>query len=131
MKSPNSTSRPGTPSSPTDPPPRERFVRGGGPGGQKINKTSSTVVLTDPATGLSVRCAAHRSLAQNREEARRLLAGKLEARRLDAQRKKRDALEKKRRQNRRRSAAQAARVLDDKKRHSAKKALRRAPSTDD
>ena len=131
MKSPNSTSRPGTPSSPTDPAPRERFVRGGGPGGQKINKTSSTVVLTDPATGLAVRCSSHRSLAQNREEARRLLAEKLEARRLAERLQRQNDREKKRRQNRRRSAAQAARVLDDTKRRSAKKALRRPPRPDD
>ena len=130
MKSPNSTNRPGTPSSPTDPPPRERFIRGGGPGGQKINKTSSTVVLTDPATGLAVRCSVHRSLAQNREEARRILAGKLEARRLADRLRLQNEREKKRRQNRRRSAAQTARMLDDKKRHSAKKALRRAPAPD-
>jgi protein subunit release factor B len=106
-------------------------VRSGGPGGQKINKTSSAVVLTDPATGLTVRCAVHRSLSQNREEARRLLAEKLEARRLAEHMRLQNAREKKRRQTRRRSAAQAARVLDDKKRHSAKKALRRPPRPDD
>ncbi len=34
----------------------EEFVRGSGPGGQKINKTSSTVVLRHVPTGLEVRC---------------------------------------------------------------------------
>ena len=34
----------------------ETFVRGTGAGGQKINKTSSTVVLVHVPTGLEVRC---------------------------------------------------------------------------
>ena len=45
----------------------ERFVRGSGPGGQKINKTSSTVVLVHRPTGLEVRIQRERSQAANRE----------------------------------------------------------------
>ena len=45
----------------------EKFVRGSGPGGQKINKTSSTVWLRHAPTGLEVRCQRERSQAANRE----------------------------------------------------------------
>lgn len=52
----------------------ESFVRGGGAGGQKINKTSSKVVLTHHPTGVTVATQQTRSLAQNRKIARKLLA---------------------------------------------------------
>ncbi|MFM9081896.1 MAG: peptide chain release factor family protein, partial [Opitutaceae bacterium] len=45
----------------------EAFVRGAGPGGQKINKTSSTVWLRHRPTGVEVRCQRERSQAANRE----------------------------------------------------------------
>ena len=58
----------------------ERFVRGAGPGGQKINKTSSTVWLRHRPTGLEVRCQRERSQSANREIAWAELCAKLEAR---------------------------------------------------
>ena len=58
----------------------ERFVRGAGPGGQKINKTSSTVWLRHGPTGIEVRCQRERSQAVNREVAWTELCAKLEAR---------------------------------------------------
>ena len=57
----------------------ERFVRGAGPGGQKINKTSSTVWLRHGPTATEVRCQAERSQAANREKAWEELCNKLEA----------------------------------------------------
>ena len=57
----------------------ERFVRGAGPGGQKINKTSSTVWLRHDATGTEVRCQAQRSQSANRLKAWEDLCEKLEA----------------------------------------------------
>src|ERR1051325_12079038 len=59
----------------------ERFVRGAGPGGQKINKTSSTVWLRHRPTGTEVRCQRARSQALNRLIAWTELAEKLEWRR--------------------------------------------------
>jgi protein subunit release factor B len=56
----------------------ERFVRGSGRGGQKLNKTSSSVWLTHKPTGILVKCGARRSQALNRFLARRRLAEKLE-----------------------------------------------------
>ena len=58
----------------------EKFVRGAGPGGQKINKTSSTVWLRHGPTGVEVRCQRERSQAVNREVAWAELVAKLEAR---------------------------------------------------
>lgn len=58
----------------------ERFVRGAGAGGQKINKTSSTVVLRHLPSGLEVRCQRERSQATNRRLAWLELLGRLGAR---------------------------------------------------
>lgn len=56
----------------------EKFVRGSGRGGQKINKTSSCVQLTHTPSGLAVSVQASRSQARNRVLARRALARKLD-----------------------------------------------------
>jgi hypothetical protein len=56
----------------------ETFVRGSGPGGQKINKTSNRVVLIHEPTQLRVECQDTRSLQQNRKIARKRLAEKLD-----------------------------------------------------
>ena len=56
----------------------ESFVRGSGRGGQKINKTSSCVVLKHLPTGISVKCQKERQRSLNRFLARRLLADKIE-----------------------------------------------------
>ncbi|KAL8771320.1 MAG: hypothetical protein Q9209_003225 [Squamulea sp. 1 TL-2023] len=56
----------------------ESFLKGSGPGGQKINKTSSAVQLKHIPTGMVVKSQATRSRSQNRSIARRLLADKLE-----------------------------------------------------
>jgi hypothetical protein len=58
----------------------ERFVRGTGPGGQKINKTSSTVWLRHGPTGVEVRCQRERSQADNRAVAWAELADRVEKR---------------------------------------------------
>ncbi|KAI0540044.1 RF-1 domain-containing protein [Xylaria digitata] len=64
------------------PPPEEEieesFLKGSGPGGQKINKTNSAVQLKHIPTGFVVKCQATRSRSQNRIIARQLLADKLD-----------------------------------------------------
>ena len=56
----------------------ESFVRSSGPGGQKVNKSSSCVYLVHIPTGLAVKCQRERSQSLNRFLARRLLLDKIE-----------------------------------------------------
>ena len=55
----------------------ESFILGGGPGGQKTNKTSSVVRLAHEPSGLQIRCGQTRSRETNRWLARRMLAEKI------------------------------------------------------
>eukprot|EP00986_Skeletonema_menzelii_P019899 scaffold29533_cov166-Skeletonema_menzelii.AAC.4 len=57
----------------------EKFVKGSGNGGQKVNKTSNRVILVHTPTGLRVECQDTRSLQQNRKIARKRLRLKLDA----------------------------------------------------
>lgn len=56
----------------------ENLVRGSGPGGQSVNKSSNCVVLRHMPTGIIVKCHKHRMASWNRKEARRLLIDKLD-----------------------------------------------------
>ncbi|KAK7966721.1 uncharacterized protein PG986_000998 [Apiospora aurea] len=56
----------------------ESFLKGSGPGGQKINKTNSAVQLKHLPTGIVVKCQETRSRSQNRLIARQLLANRLD-----------------------------------------------------
>lgn len=103
----------------------ERFVKGSGAGGQKVNKTSSCVWLLHRPTGIEVKCQKDRSQAMNRFHARRELCEKLEEKLRGAASARRQEAEKIRRQKRRRSRRQKARMLDDKRKHGEKKSARR------
>src|SRR3954462_6604701 len=107
----------------------ERFVRGAGPGGQKINKTSSTVWLQHRPTGIEVRCQRERSQAANREVAWAELCTKLEARARAATAAVVDAREAERRRNRQKSYGQKQRMIETKK-HRAKHKSRRGRVSD-
>lgn len=102
----------------------ERFVRGAGPGGQKINKTSSTVWLRHRPTGVEVRCQRERSQSANREIAWQELCEKLEARARGAAAAAIDAREVERRRTRQKSRGQKARMIEAKKHRSKHKAKR-------
>lgn len=56
----------------------EKFVRGSGAGGQKVNKTSNRVVLLHVPSNIRVECQETRSLQQNRKIARKRLRLKLD-----------------------------------------------------
>lgn len=60
----------------------EHFVTSGGPGGQKVNKTSTCVVLRHVPTGLEVKMQKARSQSLNRFYARRRLCELIETQRL-------------------------------------------------
>ena len=57
----------------------EQFIRASGPGGQKVNKTSSAVYLKHLPSAIEVKAQKDRSQALNRFLAWRLLADRLEA----------------------------------------------------
>jgi protein subunit release factor B len=109
----------------------ESFLRGSGHGGQKVNKTSSTVRLRHLPTGIEVRCQEERSLAQNRAIARSLLCDKLEARLTAMRQGQSAAIAKKRRQQAKRSRATKAEMAREKRQRSLTKSLRRKPAGDD
>lgn len=102
----------------------EKFVRGTGPGGQKINKTSSTVWLRHGPTGVEVRCQRERSQAVNRAVAWGELCAKLEARKRAAKAEVIDAREEERRRTRQKSRGQKVRMIQTKKHRAGHKAKR-------
>ena len=103
---------------------RETFVRSSGPGGQKVNKTSSCVQLVHIPTGLSVKCQRERSQAINRFLARRLLLDRIEKLQKGIVEAEKDRAEKIRRQKRKRSKRAKEKMLEGKHRQSEKKGLR-------
>ena len=102
----------------------ETFVRSGGAGGQKVNKSSSCVMLLHRPTGLRVKSQTTRHQAMNRFLARRLLLDKIERIQKSGVEAERARIEKVRRQKRKRSRRVTERILADKARHSEKKRLR-------
>lgn len=109
----------------------EKFILGTGPGGQKINKTSSCVYLRHLPSGIEVKCQAGRSRAHNRFLARRALCDRLDEIRLGRESARRQAIEKVRRQKRRRSRRSKQQSVADKRLLSRKKSLRRRPGAGD
>ncbi|MDE3055915.1 MAG: peptide chain release factor-like protein [Verrucomicrobiota bacterium] len=107
----------------------ERFILGSGHGGQKINKTSSSVYLKHIPTGIEVKCQSGRSQALNRYLARVLLCDKLEEVLLQKKSKAQQEREKIRRQKRRRSRKQKEKMLKEKKLRGQLKELRKLPAT--
>lgn len=109
----------------------ESFVRSSGPGGQKVNKTSTCVQLTHLPTGLTVKCQRERSQSLNRHLARRLLLNKIEERQKGFVAVEKEKAEKIRRQKRKRSQRAKEKMLDEKKRLSQKKELRGRVGSDE
>jgi protein subunit release factor B len=101
-----------------------RFIRGSGPGGQKINKTSSSVWLRHGPTGTEVRCQRERSQFANREIAWFELVGKLEAAAKAKKNAAIDAWETERRRTRQKSYGQKIRMIQTKKHRAGHKAKR-------
>ena len=105
----------------------EKFIRGSGSGGQKINKTSSTVHLIHTPSGIEVRCQQTRSQSLNRYYARKELCEKIDDKLMGAESAKQQAREKIRRQKRKRSKRQKEKILASKRLDSRKKQNRKKP----
>jgi protein subunit release factor B len=103
---------------------RETFIRSSGPGGQKVNKTSSCVFLLHLPTGLSVKCQQSRSQAVNRFLARRLLLDRIEKIKTGAVAAEKARIEKLRRQKQRRSRRAKEKTLEQKHIQAEKKSAR-------
>lgn len=102
----------------------ERFIRGGGPGGQKVNKTASCVYLKHRPSGIEVQCQHERSRERNRAVAREWLCHRLE----EVRRRKKLARDRKRSvarvKARGRSASTKRKMLEQKRRRTEKKSRR-------
>lgn len=102
----------------------ESFVRGSGKGGQKINKTSSCVLLRHAPTGIEVRCQKHREQSNNRISAYKLLILKIEDKIRGVQSERAKKMFKIKKQKQKRSKRAKEKVLQAKKFRSEIKASR-------
>lgn len=105
----------------------EQFVRGSGSGGQKVNKTSSTVQLKHLPTGISVRCQTYREQSKNRLSAYKLLILKIEDKIKGQQSERAQKIFKLIKQKQKRSRRAQEKVLQAKKHRSEIKAMRKKP----
>ena len=106
----------------------ERFIRGSGPGGQKVNKTSSCVQLRHITSGIEVKCQDSRSLMANRIQARNLMCSIIKERERKRKARRRSELEKIRRKNRKPSKRQKKLNVINKRKHGIKKKMRKSPN---
>ncbi|MFA6528349.1 MAG: peptide chain release factor-like protein [Candidatus Gracilibacteria bacterium] len=103
----------------------EKFVRGSGAGGQKINKTSSCVWLKHLPTGTEVKCQQYREREKNRAHAYKLLISKIEQAVSWRDSKKAKAVYKIRKQKQRRSKRAKEKMLEGKRRRAEVKMTRK------
>ncbi len=108
----------------------ERFIRGSGSGGQKVNKTSSCVQLRHIISGIDVKCQESRSLMVNRIQARNLMCSILEDRERKQKERRKSEIEKIRRKNRQPSKRQKKLNVINKRKHGIKKRMRRSPNSE-
>jgi protein subunit release factor B len=99
----------------------EKFIRSGGKGGQRVNKTSTCVYLKHVPTGIEVKCQRERYQAINRYLARRILVDKVEAMIRGKESEEQQRIAKIRRQKRKRSKKAKLKMLEEKKKQSQKK----------
>lgn len=103
----------------------EQFVRGSGPGGQKINKTACCVHLVHLPTGVEVRGQEFREQSRNRRWAWQNLILKLEEKIKGADSDRMKKVFKLRKQKAKRSKRAKEKVLEAKRRRGEIKEMRR------
>lgn len=92
----------------------EQFIRGSGKGGQKVNKTSSTVQLKHIPTGIEIRCQKHREQSKNRTSALKILISKVEHLKLGKESQISKKIYKLKKQKQKRSKRSQQKILDQK-----------------
>ena len=102
----------------------ENFARSSGPGGQNVNKVSTSVTLRHRPTGLAVTAQDSRSQALNRQIARERLLDAIERARREKSEARKAAAAKIRRQKSKRPRGLKERILETKKRRGAVKKWR-------
>ena len=103
----------------------EQFIRGSGHGGQKVNKTASTVRLKHIPTGIEVKCQKHREREKNRMSGYKLLINKIEEIKLGKESEKAKKIFKLRKQKQKRSKRAKEKMLAIKKQRSELKETRK------
>ena len=103
----------------------EQFVRSSGAGGQKVNKTSSCVLLRHAPSGIQIKCQKTRNQSLNRFLARRLLCKKIEEKIFHLKSSEEQKREKIRRQKRRRTRRGKEQILKAKHHRAEIKKLRK------
>lgn len=109
----------------------EKFIRGTGSGGQKVNKTSSCVFLQYPPAQIEVKVQRERSREMNRFLAREEICERLEERAAKKKMAGKQAREKVRRQKRKQGHFARKRNVEKKRQHGKKKENRRKPGSND
>lgn len=92
----------------------EKFILGSGKGGQKLQKTASTVYLKHLPSGLEIKCQYSRSRDENRYFARERICEKLHSIVSDEKTKEQQRIEKLKHQKKRRSRRAKQKMLDRK-----------------
>ena len=103
----------------------EKFIVGSGHGGQKLQKTSSTVFIKHIPTRIQVKCQHTRFRDDNRYIARKILCEKIEHILLKEKSAKQQLIHKFKKQKKRRSKKAKQKMLEQKHKRSAQKTLRK------
>lgn len=106
----------------------ESFIRGSGPGGQKINKTANCVYLRHIPTGTTVKCQRHRERLKNRLSAYKLLILKIEDQIKGEESERAKKIHKLKKQKQKRSKRAKEKILQLKKQRSEIKETRKTVS---